>query len=61
MTEKIKYTEEDREILSDMLEELLARGESSMTCLYSHMDWDLPGDNKVIIKRYRIHIGKEDG
>jgi hypothetical protein len=61
MEKKIKYTEEDRKILSNMLEELLDNGAVSLTWQNAHLDWNLPNDNKVIIKRYHIHIGISDG
>lgn len=61
MEKQIKYTEEDRKILSNMLEELLEKGAVSLTWQNAHLDWNLPNDNKVCIKRYRIYIGIEDG
>ena len=54
------YTEEEIEMLHKMLDELIASGDVCITYQTAKMDWDLPSDNKVKIKRYRIHLAIDD-
>lgn len=55
------YNELDKVVFRKMLEEILDKGEETMLWQNAEIDWNLPNDNKVCIKRYRIHIGIEDG
>lgn len=61
MEKQIRYTEEEKKIFKDMLEELLESGGEFAAWHKANIDWNLPEDNKVQIKLYRIHIGIENG
>ena len=56
----INYNEDDRSILRTLLEELFNNGESGMYREIAKIDWALPLDSKVKIKRYQIYV-KIDG
>lgn len=58
--EMINYNEDDRSILRTLLEDLLNNGESGRYAEIAKIDWTLPFDNKVKIKRYQIYV-KIDG
>lgn len=52
----INYTEEDKAILRKLLEDLMTNGESGRFAEIPKIDWRLPFDNKVEIKRYRVYV-----
>lgn len=54
------YTAEDREFLHKMLDELMDSGDVYMTYRKAEIDWNLPLENKIKIKTYRLHIGIDD-
>lgn len=57
----ISYSEEDKAILRRLLEDLFINGECGRYAEIPQIDWFLPFDNKLKIKRYKIYVGIEDG
>lgn len=55
------YNEEDRAIIKKLLEDLLDNGEEGRFACIPQIEWCLPEDNKIKIKRYRIYVKIDDG
>lgn len=53
---KIDYTEKDKKTLMNMLNMMFISGDDGLLWTTSEIDWNLPGDCKTRLRRYRINV-----